>query len=158
MDETAWFKLEKRGRTYGKLSKVFVVWTEGRNPENKASGALKANYKIKSAALWWKSNEGEQSIEHEHKWKVREHRATHGNKWKQERMKIVVRMIMWVNKRWWRRQKHQYFGQFKVKELMKVGGNIWEWSGTQWLHSATSGNKNEWKRTMGWHSTWTMGL
>jgi hypothetical protein len=51
MNETACFKLEKRGRTYSKLSKVLSERKERGNTENKAGGSLKENDKIKSAAL-----------------------------------------------------------------------------------------------------------
>jgi hypothetical protein len=48
---------------------------------------------------------------------------------------------MWVNKKQWRKQKHQYFGHLSGKKLIKVNKNIEEQSGTLRLHSATSGNK-----------------
>ena len=50
---------------------------------------------------------------------------------------------MWVNESNRRDEKHQYFGQFEGKETKKVDGNSEKWSGTLWLHRATSGNKNE---------------
>ena len=50
---------------------------------------------------------------------------------------------MWVNKKDGERKKHQYFGHFSGKKLIKMNKNIEESSGTLRLHSATSGNKNE---------------
>ncbi len=51
MGETAGFKLEKRGRTYCKLSKVLSERKECGNMINKADGSMKENDKEKAAAL-----------------------------------------------------------------------------------------------------------
>lgn len=51
MNETACFKLEKRGRTYSKLSKVLSERKKCGNMINKAGGSMKDNDKEKAAAL-----------------------------------------------------------------------------------------------------------
>jgi hypothetical protein len=52
--------------------------------------------------------------------------ATCLNKKQQGRIKIQVQMAMGVNKKQWRKEKHQYFGQFGAKKLIKVKENIEE--------------------------------
>ncbi len=55
---------------------------------------------------------------------LRKHRATHWSKLQQQRSDDVVGMIMWVNKKGWREEKHQYFGQFSGKKLIKMNKNL----------------------------------
>ncbi len=50
--------------------------------------------------------------------------ATCLNKKQQGRIKIQVQMVMGVNKNNGEKKKHQYFGQFGAKKLIKVNENI----------------------------------
>ena len=141
------FKLEKWGSISGQLSEVCSTHIKCRNIKKQACGSMKSIDKKEAGALWSKHSEGVKCWCSKYRGTLRGSMATCLNKKQQGRIKIVVQMIRWVNKKWWRKGKRQYFGQFNVKKLIKVNENIEEWSRALRLHRATSGNTNKWEIT-----------
>jgi hypothetical protein len=72
---------------------------DGGKVKNQACESMKSFDKRRSAVLWKKQSERVDGKALKDSGTLRKHRATHWNKWQQERSENVVGMIMWVNKR-----------------------------------------------------------